>query len=116
MEYNKNNYINAHCKICGTGYHVCNSCMEQQSFKPWRSITDSIEHYKIYLAIHGYTITKDKLMAKEELEKCDLSGCDNFIPEIKSVIQEIMTEEKRIKPVSRVKKSANKTVSIDSNE
>ena len=41
---------------------------------------------------------------------------DNCIPEIKSVIQEIIKKEKKIKSVSRVKKSANKTVSLDSNE
>jgi len=36
------NNINAYCKICGQGYHVCNSCQNQKVFKPWRSIVDSI--------------------------------------------------------------------------
>ncbi len=84
--------INAYCSICGQGYHVCNSCLAQKSFKPWRIITDSMEHYKIYLAIHGYTISGDKEKAKAELETCDLSGLEHFNPNIKAVIQEIMTE------------------------
>ena len=75
--------INAFCSICGKGYHVCRSCREQKVFKPWRSVTDNIEHYKIYLAIHGYTISKNRKNAKAELEKCDLSDLENFKPEIK---------------------------------
>jgi hypothetical protein len=93
--------INAYCAICGKGYHVCNSCLEQKTFKPWRTIVDSIEHYKIYMAIHGYTLLKNKELAKQELEKCDLSGLENFKPEIKTVIKEIMTEPKKNKTTTK---------------
>lgn len=95
------NNINAHCSICGKGYHICNSCLEQKSLKPWRTITDTIEHYKIYMAIHGYTLTKDKEAAKQELQSCDLSGLENFKPEIKAVIKEIMAEPKRTRTASK---------------
>lgn len=78
------------CTICGKDYEVCNSCLQQKTFKPWRIVTDSIEHYKIYLVIHGYTISKNKDEAKKELENCDLSDLENFNPEIKAVIKEIM--------------------------
>lgn len=91
------NNINAYCSICGNGYHICKSCLQQKTFKPWRTVTDSIEHYKIYLAIHGYTISNDKEKAKNELEGCDLSDLDNFNPEIKSVIKKIMAEPKKTK-------------------
>lgn len=93
--------INAYCSICGKGYHVCNSCLEQKTIIPWRTITDSVEHYKIYLALHGYTLSKNKEVAKEELTTCDLSDLENFKPEIKNVINEIMTETKKIKHVSK---------------
>ena len=93
--------INAHCAICGDGYHVCKSCLEQQTFKPWRTIVDSVEHYKIYLALHGYTLSKDKEQAKKELNNCDLSGLENFKPEVKKVIKEILTEKKKIKNTSK---------------
>ncbi len=99
------NNINAYCSVCGKGYHICNSCLEQKSLKPWRTITDTIEHYKIYMAIHGYTLSKNKEIAKQELQNCDLSGLENFNPEIKAVIKEIMTEHKRAKTVSKKEKA-----------
>lgn len=98
------NNINAYCKICGQGYHVCNSCQNQKVFKPWRSIVDSIEHYKIYLAIHSYTISKNKELTKEELQKCNLTGLESFNPEIKSVIKEIMETSVKVKISSRKRK------------
>lgn len=104
------NNINAFCSICGRGYHICNSCLEQRAFKPWRTVVDSIEHYKIYLAIHSYTVSKDKKGAKVELEKCDLSGLDNFKPEIKSVIEEIMAEPQRKKKKENI---SNETERVD---
>lgn len=83
---------NAICSVCGKGYHVCKSCLEQKTFKPWRTVTDTIEHYKIYLAIHSYTVSKRKGQAKSELKQCDLSELESFLPEIKSAISEIMSE------------------------
>jgi len=34
---------NAICAICGTSYRACNSCLEQKSFQPWRTVVDSIK-------------------------------------------------------------------------
>lgn len=98
------NNINAFCKICGSGYHVCNSCMSQKTFKPWRSVTDSIDHYKIYLAIHGYTISNNREKAKKELEECNLSGFDFFKAEIKDAIEDIIGDNKKTKVSSRKRK------------
>lgn len=86
------NTINAWCRICGKGYHVCNSCLAQKTIKPWRTITDSMEHYKIYFVLHSYTISKDKESAREELRNCDLGDLEQFKPEIRAAIREIMTE------------------------
>ena len=92
--------LNATCDICGKKYHVCNSCKEVKSFTPWRTVTDTMQHYLIFLALSEYTKTKDKERAKEELSKCDLSELDTFNENIKSAIKEIMAEEKNAETVS----------------
>ena len=85
--------INARCSICGEGYHLCKTCSDVKSFLPWRTVTDTVGHYLIYTAIHGYTISKNKVRAKNELEKCDLSELKKFNPEIQMVISEIMKSD-----------------------
>ena len=86
------NPINAFCKICGNGYHLCQSCREQAAFQPWRAGCDTAKHYKIYLAIHMYTITGDKERAKEALSSCDLSEIETFSSEIQTVLKCILSE------------------------
>ncbi len=81
----------AHCSICGKGYRLCRSCQGRDSLKSWRSVTDTMEHYKIYLAIHGFTLSQDKAATKDELCRCDLSGLPGFKPEIRAAIEEIMS-------------------------
>lgn len=95
-----NKKINAHCAICGAGYHICNTCQQQKSFKSWRVVTDTVEHYKIYMAVHGYTLSQDKETAKRDLEKCDLSGLEDFNLPVRIVIQEILSEEEGDIPMS----------------
>ena len=107
--------INAYCSICGKGYTRCNSCADQKVLNPWKSVTDTMEHYKIYLALHGYTLSKNKEDAKKELENCDLSGLTNFKPEIQSAINEIMAEPKKIKYVSKNAK-ANEDVETETED
>ena len=86
--------LNATCDICGKKYHICSSCKEVKSFTPWRTVTDTMQHYIIFLALSEYTKTKDKEKAKEELSKCDLSELDTFNENIKTVIRAIMAEGK----------------------
>lgn len=86
---------NAHCSICGKPYSICKSCSNVKSFIPWRTVADTIEHYMIYMAIHGYTLSKNKAKAKQELNKCDLSGLKSFHPEIQKIIDEIMSSDNK---------------------
>lgn len=87
--------INAHCSICGKGYHLCKTCQDQKKIRPWRSVTDTVEHYKIYMAIHGYTISGNREQAKKDLQGCDLSGLDHFNADIKNAIEEILKPHRR---------------------
>ena len=106
--------LNARCDICGKPYHVCNSCKEIKTFTPWRTVTDTLQHYSIFLALSEYTKNKDKIKAKNELSLCDLSDLDSFNENIKVVIKEIMAEpenktvEPEIKIESKPQKSSSK--------
>ena len=95
--------LNATCAICGKKYHVCLSWQQERSFKPWRTVVDTTDHYKIYMAVHGYTVTKDKEMARKELSVCDLSELDSFSDNIKKAINESVAEEKAVTGAKRVK-------------
>lgn len=103
---------NAKCAICGTSYHKCNSCPDSK-LKPWLSIVDTINHFKIYTIIADYTNKKiDKHIAKELLDKCDISDYKQFVPEISSVVESIIAQD-----VKRTKKSTRKEIiSVDETE
>jgi len=86
--------LNHSCAICGEKYHFCKDCSDATSFTPWRTIVDSVEHYKIYLIIHDYTNKHiDKSEAKRLLNERDLVELDNFVTEIQSVIKDILSYE-----------------------
>lgn len=100
--------LNATCSICGNKYHMCVTCSEVKSFMPWRTIVDNVNCYKIFLSLRDYTNKiKTKEDVKAELEKCDLSEINIFIPEVKSVIEEILKNDpksKKIKTLSSEEK------------
>ena len=84
---------NATCAICGQPYKICRTCQEIKSFTPWRTITDTLQHYTLFLVLSEYSRTKDKAKAKDELSKCDLSEKELFKDNVKNMIDEIMKED-----------------------
>ena len=84
---------NATCAICGQPYKICRTCQEIKSFTPWRTITDTLQHYSLFLVLSEYSRTKDKTKAKDELSKCDLSEKESFKDSVKNMIDEIMKED-----------------------
>ena len=104
--------LNATCTICGSKYHMCETCRTIKSFQPWRTVTDTLSHYTIYLTLAEYTRTGNKEKAKEELQKCDLTGLETFDKDVKCVITEILKEETLSKvelEKSSIKSSGRKT-------
>lgn len=92
--------LNATCSICGKKYHMCVTCNDVKSFMPWRTIVDRVNCYKIFLILRDYTNkAKTKEDVKADLENCDLSEINIFIPEVKSVIEEILKDETKIKKI-----------------
>ena len=81
------------CAVCGQEYPVCRTCEDIKTFKPWRTITDTAEHYQIHLILTEYTnqhITKAE--AKEMLKRCNVADYENFLPHIASVIKTILED------------------------
>ena len=101
--------INHWCVVCGKGYHACDSCNEIKSFTPWRSLTDSIEHFKIFSVLKDYNNNLiDKNEAKEMLSNIDLSDKDSFKESSKRLIDDIFKED--IVQKATKKKSFSKIV------
>lgn len=85
------NKINSYCAICGKGYHLCVSCKEHKELTPWKAITDTSEHYKIYQVLVGFNggvYTKDE--AKKKFESIDLSDIDELRDDVKKQIVDII--------------------------
>lgn len=111
MKAEKNNST---CAICGKGYYMCRSCKDQLRLSPWKIHTDTSEHFKIFQIVRGYSIglyTKNE--AKAKFENIDLSNLETFLPEVKSVIKTILSDDKNINnadETKEVKKPRNRTV------
>ena len=97
---------NATCAICGQPYKICRTCQEIKSFTPWRTITDTLQHYSLFLVLSEYSRTKDKAKAKDELSKCDLSEKELFKDSVKNMIDEIMKED----AIKIIEETSEKTV------
>jgi predicted AlkP superfamily phosphohydrolase/phosphomutase len=82
---------NAVCSICGKPYHVCMSCKDAIKNSPWKVHTDTVECYKIYQIIHGYsTGVYNEKETKAKLQKVDLSNLNELRDNIKGIINAIM--------------------------
>lgn len=100
------NEINHWCVVCGVGYNSCDSCLNEKSFTPWRSITDSISHYKIFMILQDYNNKIiSKIEAKAKLTLVDISGWENFKDGSKRLIEEILNED-------IIKEHTNSTTSV----
>lgn len=80
------------CRVCGNKYKVCSSCENVRKRTPWRVITDTAQHYQVWLAVNQYQsglITKQE--AQEVLKRSGVSKKDikTFIPSVRALIQEI---------------------------
>lgn len=90
------------CVICGKQYKTCLSCQQEISLKPWRTITDEINCYKIFLVLSQYNngyIKKDE--AKKQLEKIRYNESE-LRESVRETIKEIMS-------ASETKKNTSKT-------
>lgn len=92
---NMTNKLNAKCAICGTPYHMCMSCGKDKGLV-WKRFCDTPEHYKIYQVVHGYTTgLYTKTEAAKKLKNIDLSDIDKLRENIRNILNEIMSDDKK---------------------
>lgn len=85
---------NAICVICGKGYYKCVSCTNNLAITPWKTHTDTSEHYKVFQILRGETTgvyTREE--ARARLQNVDLSDVDTFTEHIKNRINSIMRND-----------------------
>lgn len=85
---------NAVCSICGKAYYACLSCADSMKAHPWKSFTDTSEHFKVFQIVRGISTgvyTKDE--AKEKFENVDLSDIESFRPHIRDIIKDVLKEK-----------------------
>lgn len=110
--------INHWCVLCGTGYHACDTCNKEKTFTPWRTLTDTIEHYKIFTILKDYNNKLiDREKAKELLSGLDLSGKENYKESAKKVLANIYSnvnvDAVNIEPVPKNKTRKSPKINVE---
>ena len=84
---------NATCKICGKSYYACMSCADTIKLHPFKSFTDTAEHFKVFQVVRGLSTgvyTKEE--AKEKFKNIDLGDVESFRPHIRDIIKDVLKE------------------------
>lgn len=91
--------INHWCVLCGAGYHSCDLCNSQKTFTPWRTLTDTLEHFQIFMILKDYNNRRiDRKEAVELLSAFDLSDRETYKDSAKSVLADIFRDDGRSVP------------------
>lgn len=108
----ENNKHNSFCAICGKSYYYCNSCKDTAHLYPYKILTDTAEHYKVFMVVRGYNnglYTKEE--AYERLKNVDTSDIDNYKDNIKKIVKDILqVGVDNSSVVSKEEKSVDKVV------
>jgi uncharacterized CHY-type Zn-finger protein len=94
---------NTTCSICGSEYYACFSCKEAMNLHPWKLHCCSIDCYKTYQVVRGFSTgvyTKDEF--KSKLQSIDLSNLDNYREHIKAIIKDALKEDAIVEPIVEI--------------
>ena len=100
--------FNHTCKVCGSGYNACDTCLNEKNYAPWRAIACTQGHFQAYMTLWEYGGgTLEKADAREMLSKVDIEGWENYPEHNRVVIAEILKDDERpvpevIEPVKAV--------------
>lgn len=92
------------CKICGKEYETCYACDRKHG---WKTLTDTLDHYYVLVALMDYKNTQDAKSAYNTLKKRDLdfNNLDEYVPSVRIVLEDIYNK--------RRKKVSNKTETFE---
>ena len=86
---------NATCSICGSEYHVCLSCKDKMKLHPYKIYCCSPSHFQVFQVVRGFsTGVYDKDEFKSKLLNIDLSDLEDYRKHIKTLIKDVLKEEK----------------------
>ena len=91
---------NSFCAICGKSYYYCNSCKDTAHLYPYKILTDTSEHYKVFMIIRGYSnglYTKEE--TKEKLNNVDISDLETYKENIRDIIKDILKVDNKVEVV-----------------
>ena len=105
---------NAVCSICGKEYYACLSCSDAMKLHPYKSFTDTAEHFKVFQVVRGLSTgvyTKDE--AKEKFKNIDLKDIESFRPHIRDIIKDVLKEGKVEVVVEATKNTVVEDIVVD---
>ena len=76
------------CPVCGQEFHVCYTC-EKSSANAWKTVTDSFEHYSIYVAMVLYK--RGSIDKEEAAQRISRYSLDGLTPSATKIVREIMS-------------------------
>lgn len=85
------------CLVCGKEFKACNTCQKNiPEILQWRRVVCCPEHFAFHMPIIEYhNSVIDKETAKVELHNAiDTYGNIDFCDNVKSIVEEILTEDK----------------------
>lgn len=86
---------NSKCVVCGKGYYLCMSCKDKIKLRPYRVLTDTSEHYKIFQIIKAYNEgIYNKKDAQKALSNIDVSDKDTYVESVRKTLDKILTDDK----------------------
>lgn len=100
---------NATCSICGSEYYVCLSCKDKMKLQPYKIYCCSPSHFQVFQVVRGFsTGVYDKDEFKSKLLNIDLSDLESYREHIKTLIKDVLKEEKAEPVVETIAKTAEK--------
>ena len=101
---------NATCSICGSEYHVCLSCKDKMKLHPYKIYCCSPSHFQVFQVVRGFsTGVYDKDEFKSKLLNIDLSDLEDYRGHIKTLIKDVLKEEKEEVVIEVVDKTIETT-------